>query len=95
MLGVLDRPQGGAQLRAGERGQGIGGQPVVGRLPALGLGGLVFQAQPGDQLEGLPQFGRRPRLQAALDDLVIRDGDGWALKDRGTSTVGVVTWAPR
>jgi len=56
-----------------------------------------------DQLAGFvrrqlwidPDGPKEARLQAALDALAVSDGDGWALKDRGTSTVGIVTWAPR
>ena len=33
-------------------------------------------------------------LQTAIDQLAVRDGDGWAIRDRGSSDVGVVTWAP-
>ena len=56
-----------------------------------------------DQLAGFvrrqlwidPDGPKEARLQAALDELAVPDGDGWAIRDRGTSTVGIVTWAPR
>jgi molybdenum cofactor cytidylyltransferase len=35
------------------------------------------------------------RFQAALDELAVPDGDGWTIKGRGPSDVGIVTWAPR
>ena len=56
-----------------------------------------------DQLAGFvrrqlwidPDGPKEARLQAALDELAVPDGDAWAIKDRGTSTVGIVTWSPR
>jgi SAM-dependent methyltransferase len=41
-----------------------------------------------------PDGPKEARFRSALDDLVIRDGDGWAIKDRGASDVGIVTWVP-
>jgi SAM-dependent methyltransferase len=35
------------------------------------------------------------RFRSAVDELAVPDGDGWAIKGRGASTVGIVTWAPR
>jgi hypothetical protein len=54
------------------------------------LGGFVRR-----QLWIDPGGPKEARLQAALDELAEPDGDGWAIKDRGTSTVGIVTWVPR
>jgi molybdenum cofactor cytidylyltransferase len=59
-----------------------------------------------DSRDGLEGFVRRqlwidpdgPKealFRAALDELAVPDGDGWAIKGRGPSVVGVVTWAPR
>lgn len=58
-----------------------------------------------DSRDGLEGFVRRQlwidpagpkesRLQSALDELAVPDGDGWAIKGRGQSNVGIVTWAP-
>jgi CTP:molybdopterin cytidylyltransferase MocA/SAM-dependent methyltransferase len=55
-----------------------------------------------DALEGFirrqmwidPEGKKEKRFQAALDELVVRDGDGWTIKGRGPSDVGVVTWTP-
>ena len=55
--------------------------------------------------EGLEGFVRRQlwidpagpkeaRFHAALDELAVPDGEGWAIKGRGQSNVGIVTWAP-
>jgi CTP:molybdopterin cytidylyltransferase MocA/SAM-dependent methyltransferase len=38
---------------------------------------------------------KESRFQAALDDLTLQDSDGWTLKDRPPSDIGVVTWRPR
>jgi hypothetical protein len=38
---------------------------------------------------------KEARFQKALDTLAVPDGDGWGIAGRGTSEVGVVTWAPR
>ncbi len=54
------------------------------------LGGFVRR-----QLWIDPDGPKEARLQAALDELAVPDGDGWAIRDRGTSTVGIVTWVPR
>ncbi len=56
-----------------------------------------------DQLAGFvrrqlwidPDGPKEARLQAALDDLAVHEGDGWVLKGRGPGTVGIMTWAPR
>ena len=42
-----------------------------------------------------PEGPKEARFQAALDDLTVVDGDGWTIKGRGPSDVGIVTWAPR
>jgi SAM-dependent methyltransferase len=42
-----------------------------------------------------PDGPKEAKLQAALDELVVEDGDGWTLRDRPPSDVGVVTWRPR
>jgi CTP:molybdopterin cytidylyltransferase MocA len=42
-----------------------------------------------------PGGAKEARFQAALDELTMPDGDGWGIAGRGTSEVGVVTWAPR
>jgi CTP:molybdopterin cytidylyltransferase MocA len=42
-----------------------------------------------------PAGRKEARLQKALDALTVRTDDGWTLKDRGSSTVGIVTWTPR
>ena len=42
-----------------------------------------------------PTGPKEARLQTALDDLAVRDGDGWTIKGRGVSDIGIVTWAPR
>ena len=31
----------------------------------------------------------------ALDELAVPDADGWSIRGRGPSDVGIVTWAPR
>jgi SAM-dependent methyltransferase len=67
---------------------------------------LAVEPRRFETREGLEGFARRQlwidpdgpkeaRFRGALDDLAVRDGDGWAIKGRGASTVGVVTWAPR
>ena len=33
-------------------------------------------------------------FQAALDELAIRDSDGWTIRDRAPVDTGVVTWSP-
>lgn len=56
-----------------------------------------------DSLEGfvrrqlwIDRDGRKEaRLQMALDDLAVLDGDGWTIKGRGPSDIGVVTWESR
>ena len=55
-----------------------------------------------DALEGFirrqmwidPAGKKEKRFQAALDELLVGDGDGWSIKGRGPSDVGVVTWTP-
>ena len=41
-----------------------------------------------------PDGPKEVRFQAAIDALAESDGDGWAIKGRGRSDVGIVTWAP-
>jgi molybdenum cofactor cytidylyltransferase len=56
-----------------------------------------------DQLAGFvrrqlwidPAGPKETRLQAALDELAVHDGDGWAIAGRGVTSVGIVRWAPR
>ncbi len=38
---------------------------------------------------------RAERLRAAVEDLAVDDGTGWAIRGRLTSDTGVVTWSPR
>jgi CTP:molybdopterin cytidylyltransferase MocA len=47
------------------------------------------------QLWIAPDGPKERRFQAALDDLTEHTADGWTLKGRTASTVGVVTWRPR
>jgi hypothetical protein len=55
-----------------------------------------------DALEGFvlrqlwidPAGAKEGRFRSALDELAIPDGDGWAIKGRRPSDVGVVTWIP-
>jgi CTP:molybdopterin cytidylyltransferase MocA/SAM-dependent methyltransferase len=42
-----------------------------------------------------PSGAKEAIFQAAVDELAVRDGDGWTITGRGPSDVGVVTWAPR
>ena len=42
-----------------------------------------------------PAGPKEASFRSAVDELVVPDGDGWAIKGRGASTVGIVTWAPR
>lgn len=42
-----------------------------------------------------PSGPKEPLFQAALDSLAVPDDDGWTIRDRGPSDVGIVTWAPR
>lgn len=55
-----------------------------------GLGGFVRR-----QLWIDPDGPNEARLRSALDELAVPDGDGWAIKGRGASNVGIVTWTPR
>ena len=41
-----------------------------------------------------PAGPKEARFRAALDELTVQDGEGWAIKGRGQSDVGVVTWTP-
>jgi hypothetical protein len=34
------------------------------------------------------------RFQAALDELTEQDEDGWTIRGRSASDVGIVTWRP-
>ena len=47
------------------------------------------------QLWIAPDGPKEGRFQAALDDLTEQTADGWTLKGRSASNVGVVTWRPR
>ena len=58
-----------------------------------------------ESLDGLAGFVRRQlwidpagpkekRFQKALDGLAVEDSDGWTIRDRGPSDVGIVTWVP-
>jgi molybdenum cofactor cytidylyltransferase len=42
-----------------------------------------------------PAGPKEARFQAALDELTIGDADGWAIRDRPNSEVGILTWNPR
>jgi CTP:molybdopterin cytidylyltransferase MocA/SAM-dependent methyltransferase len=41
-----------------------------------------------------PSGPKEARFQAALDDLTIEDPDGWTLRNRPPSDIGIVTWRP-
>ena len=41
-----------------------------------------------------PAGPKEARFRAALDELAVPDGDGWTIKGRRPSDVGVVTWTP-
>jgi CTP:molybdopterin cytidylyltransferase MocA/SAM-dependent methyltransferase len=41
-----------------------------------------------------PAGPKEARFQSALDELTADDDDGWTIKGRGPSDVGIVTWAP-
>ena len=41
-----------------------------------------------------PAGRKEKKFQAALDALVVNEGDGWTIEGRGPSDVGVVTWTP-
>jgi CTP:molybdopterin cytidylyltransferase MocA/SAM-dependent methyltransferase len=47
------------------------------------------------QLWIAPDGTKERRFQAALDDLAEQTADGWTLKGRTATNVGVVTWRPR
>ena len=42
-----------------------------------------------------PAGPKEARFQKALGALTVQTEEGWTLEGRGTSTVGIVTWAPR
>jgi CTP:molybdopterin cytidylyltransferase MocA/SAM-dependent methyltransferase len=42
-----------------------------------------------------PAGPKEVRFQSALDELTVDDGDGWTIRGRGPSDVGIVTWGPR
>ncbi len=75
-----------------------------GRAPAVDL--IAVEPRRFETREALGGFVRRQlwidpdgpkgaRFQSALDELAAPDGDGWMIKGRGPSEVGVVTWPPR
>ena len=75
-----------------------------GRRPSVEL--VVVEPRRFDSRESLEGFVRRQlwidpagpkeaRLQSALDELAAPDGDGWTIRGRGPSDVGVVTWEQR
>ena len=41
-----------------------------------------------------PEGPKEAAFQAALDELTVADRDGWTLRDRPPSDVGIVTWRP-
>ena len=53
------------------------------------LGGFVRR-----QLWIEPDGPKEARFRAALEQLAVRDGDGWTIDGRGPSDVGIVTWTP-
>ena len=42
-----------------------------------------------------PSGPREARFQAAMDDLTLQNSDGWTLKNRPPSDIGIVTWRPQ
>ena len=40
-----------------------------------------------------PAGAKEARLQAALDELAVPDGDGWTIRGRGPAHIGIVRWA--
>ena len=75
-----------------------------GRRPSVER--VVVEPRRFDSRESLEGFVRRQlwidpagpkeaRLQSALDELAAPDGDGWTIRGRGPSDVGVVTWEQR
>ena len=66
------------------------------------LTGEVRRFDTRDVLEGfvrrqlwIDAAGEKESLfQAALDELAIRDGDGWTIRDRAPVDTGIVTWSP-
>jgi hypothetical protein len=41
-----------------------------------------------------PTGAKEARFQAALDELTEQDEDGWTIRGRSASDVGIVTWRP-
>jgi CTP:molybdopterin cytidylyltransferase MocA len=41
-----------------------------------------------------PAGRKEARLQAAIDELAVEESDGWAIRGRGQTDVGIVTWHP-
>ena len=75
-----------------------------GRAPAVTR--VMTEARRFESREALEGFVRRQlwidpagpkeaRFQAALDALALAAADGWTVKGRGPSEIGIVTWAPR
>lgn len=75
-----------------------------GRRPSVER--VVVEPRRFDSRESLEGFVRRQlwidpagskeaRLQSALDELAAPDGDGWTIRGRDPSDVGVVTWEQR
>lgn len=42
-----------------------------------------------------PSGPKEARFQAALDELTLHDPDGWTLRNRPASDIGIVTWRPQ
>lgn len=75
-----------------------------GREPSTGR--VVAEPRRFDSREALEGFVRRQvwidpsgakeaRLRSALDELAIRDADGWTIRGRTANDTGIVTWHPR
>ena len=64
-------------------------------MPAGSSRAMRSRGSSGASSGSTPLARRRRRFQAALDELAVPDGDGWTIKGRGPSDVGIVTWAPR
>jgi hypothetical protein len=41
-----------------------------------------------------PSGSKERRFQAAIDELTMRYTDGWSIRDRPPSEIGIVTWSP-
>ncbi|MDO8484317.1 MAG: hypothetical protein Q7S35_05170, partial [Candidatus Limnocylindrales bacterium] len=41
-----------------------------------------------------PSGPKEARLQSALDELAVRDADGWTIRGRTANDIGIVTWSP-